>query len=71
MAITKQKYIIGSTLQTPTPWNRNLGFISSGAGASFIVTSFQTRVATNNGTFESFSCAQNTIQSLLNIDLAP
>lgn len=73
MAITKQKYIIGSTLQTPTPWNRNLGFISSGAGGNTIVSAFQTRVAAaGNATFfEARDCNVNTINTLLSIDLAP
>lgn len=73
MAITKQKYIIGGTLQTPTPWNRNVAFISAGGGASTIVSAFQSRVAAAGTTtfFEATPCLTNTIQSLLNIDLAP
>ena len=69
MAVTKQKYIIGSTLQTPTPWNRNLGFISAGGGAGAIVVSFQTLVSAQGGTIETFQCTQNVIAALIAIDL--
>lgn len=69
MAITKQKYIIGGTLQTPTPWNRNIGFISAGGGAGAIVVSFQTLVNANGGTVETFQCTQNVIAALIAIDL--
>ncbi len=73
MAITKQKYIIGGTLQTPTPWNRNIAFISTGGGANTIVSAFQARVAAAGSPtfFEASTCLTNTIQSFLNIDLAP
>ena len=74
MAITKQKYIIGGTLQTPTRWNRNIAFISAGgSGASAIVSAFQARVAAAGSPtfFEASTCLTNTIQSFLNIDLAP
>jgi len=73
MAITKQKYIIGGTLQTPTRWNRNIAFISSGGGANTIVSAFQARVAAAGSPtfFEASACLTNTIQSFLNIDLAP
>lgn len=69
MAITKQKYILGGSLQTPTPWNRNLGFIGSGGGgiASSIVLAFQSLVNTQGGTVETVACSQNTITALLNI----
>ena len=69
MAITKQKYIIGGTLQTPTPWNRNIGFISAGGGAGAIVVSFQTLVSAQGGTVETFQCTQNVIAGLIAIDL--
>jgi hypothetical protein len=69
MAITKQKYIIGGTLQTPTPWNRNIGFISAGGGAGAIVVSFQTLVTDQGGTIETFECTQNVVARLLAIDL--
>jgi hypothetical protein len=73
MAITKQKYIIGGTLQTPTRCNRNIAFISSGGGANTIVSAFQARVAAAGSPtfFEASTCLTNTIQSFLNIDLAP
>ena len=67
MAITKQKYIIGGTLQTPTPWNRNIGFISAGGGAGSIVVSFQTLVSAQGGTIETFQCTQNVVAYLLTI----
>ena len=69
MAITKQKYILGSSLQTPTPWNRNLGFIGSGGGgiASSIVLAFQSLVNAQGGTVETVACSQNAITGLLNI----
>jgi hypothetical protein len=69
MAITKQKYIIGGTLQTPTPWNRNIGFISAGGGAGAIVVSFQSLVNAQGGTVETFQCTQNVIAALIAIDL--
>ena len=69
MAITKQKYIIGSSLQTPTPWNKNLGFISAGGGAGSIVVSFQTLVNAQGGTLDTFQCTQNVVARLLAIDL--
>lgn len=53
--------------------HRNISFISVGGGASAIVSAFQTRVAAAGTTtfFEATPCLTNTIQSLLNIDLAP
>ncbi len=69
MAITKQKYIIGGTLQTPTPWNVNIGFISAGGGPGAIVVSFQTLVNAQGGTVETFQCTQNVIAALIAIDL--
>jgi len=73
MSGISQKYIINGTLQTPTPWNKNISFISSGGGASTIVAEFQARVtAAGSPTFfEASTCLTNTIQSFLNIDLAP
>lgn len=52
---------------------RNTSFISAGGGASAIVSAFQSRVAAAGTTtfFEATPCLTNTIQSLLNIDLAP
>ena len=67
MAITKQKYIIGSSLQTPTPWNRNIAFISSGGGAGLIVANFQALVTAQGGTLQTAACTQNVISALLNI----
>ena len=67
MPITKQKYIIGSTLQTPTPWNRNVSFISAGGGAGAIVVSFQFLVSARGATLETFQCTQNVIAGLLAI----
>jgi hypothetical protein len=67
MAVTKQKYIIGSTLQTPTPWNRNVSFISAGGGAGAIVVSFQSLVNAQGGTIETFQCTQNVVAVLLAI----
>jgi hypothetical protein len=67
MAVTKQKYIIGSTLQTPTPWNRNIAFISAGGGAGAIVVSFQGLVNDQGGTIETFQCTQNVVAYLLTI----
>lgn len=69
MAITKQKYIIGGTLQTPTPWNRNTAFISAGGGPGAIVVSFQTLVNAQGGTLETAACTQNVIAALIAIDL--
>jgi hypothetical protein len=69
MAVTKQKYIIGGTLQTPTPWNRNVSFISAGGGAGAIVVSFQGLVNAQGGTVETFQCTQNVVARLLAIDL--
>jgi hypothetical protein len=65
MAVTKQKYIIGGTLQTPAPWNRNVAFISAGGGAGSIVVSFQTLVNAQGGTLETFQCTQNVVAVLL------
>jgi hypothetical protein len=67
MAITKQKYIIGSTLQTPTPWNRNLGFFGSGTTVGQIVLNFQSLVTAAGGILETATCTQNVITGLQNI----
>jgi hypothetical protein len=66
MAITKQKYIIGSTLQTPTPWNK-ISFFGSGTNVGQIVLNFQALVTAAGGILETALCTQNSITGLQNI----